>query len=63
MGDNSFELNILPFLGLHQMFNVDRRWRYFPPLLDTLDIVEQLKPTNLNPSCMEQATIDYINET
>jgi hypothetical protein len=35
MGDNSFDLNILPFLGLHVVFNVDLLHPYFPPLLDT----------------------------
>jgi hypothetical protein len=45
MGDNSFELNILPFLGLHQVFNVDLLRPYFPPLLDTSEIAEQLTPT------------------
>ena len=33
---------------------------YFPPLLDTSDIAEQLTPTELNPDYMEQATTDYI---
>jgi len=60
MGDNAFELNIPPFLGLHPMFNVDRLWPYFPPLLDTSDIVEQLTPTELNPDCMEQVATDQI---
>jgi len=40
VGDNSFELSIPPFLGLHLVFNVDRLWPYFPPLLDTSDIAE-----------------------
>ena len=55
MGDNYFELNVPPFLGLHPVFNVDHLWPYFPPLLDTSDIAEQLTPTKLNPDCMEQA--------
>jgi len=38
MGDNAFELNIPPFLGLHLVFNVDHIQPYFPPLLDTFDI-------------------------
>jgi hypothetical protein len=45
MGDNSFELNTPPFLGLHPVFNVDLLHPYFPPLLDTSKVVEQLKPT------------------
>ena len=53
IGDNAFELNIPPFLGLHQMFNVDRLRPYFPPLLNTSDIAKQLTPTELKLHCME----------
>jgi hypothetical protein len=53
MGDNYFELNIPPFLGLHPVFNVDLLRPYFPPLLDTSDVEEQLKPTDLNPNCIQ----------
>jgi hypothetical protein len=53
MGDNAFELNIPPFLGLHPMFNVDLLHPYFPPLLDTSDVAEQLTPTELNPDCIQ----------
>jgi hypothetical protein len=49
MGDNSFEINIPPFLGLHLVFNVDIIFPYFPPLLDTSKVAEQLTPTYLNP--------------
>ena len=63
MGDNAFELSIPPFLGLHPVFNVDRLRPYFPPLLDTSDIAEQLQPTELNPDCMEQAGTDRIMDT
>jgi hypothetical protein len=35
MGDNFFELNMPPFLGLHPVFNMDLLCPYFPPLLDT----------------------------
>jgi len=42
------------------MFNVDRLRPYFPPLLDTSDITEQLTPIELNLDCMEQATTDRI---
>jgi hypothetical protein len=45
MGDNAFELNISPFLGFHPVFNMDLLQPYFPPLLDTLEITEQLKTT------------------
>jgi hypothetical protein len=63
VGDNAFELDIPPFLGLHRVFNVDRLQPYFPPLLDTSDMAEQLTPTELNPDCMEQATNDRIMDT
>ena len=49
VGDNSFELSIPPFLVLHPVFNVDLLWPYFPPLMDTSNVVEQLTPTELNP--------------
>ena len=58
MGSNYFELNTLPFLGLHPVFNVDLLRTYFPPLLDTLEIAEHLTPTKLNRDCMEHASID-----
>jgi hypothetical protein len=45
------------------MFNVDRLWPYFPPLLDTSDMEKQLRPTELNLDCMEQDTIDQIMDT
>ena len=45
------------------MFNVDRLQPYFPPLLDTSDMAEQLTPIELNPECMEQATTDQIMDT
>jgi hypothetical protein len=60
MGDNSFELNIPPFLGLHPVFNVDLLRPYFPPLLDTSEVAEQLTPTELNPDCIQQASNDQI---
>jgi hypothetical protein len=63
VGENAFELSIPPFLGLHPVFNVDRLRPYFPPLLDTSDMAEQLTPTELNPDCMEQARTDQIMDT
>jgi hypothetical protein len=52
MGDNYFELNIPPFLGLHPVFNVDLLRPYFPPLLDTSNIAKKLTPIELNPECI-----------
>ena len=63
VGDNSFELSIPPFLGLQAVFNVDILRPYFPPLLDTFAVAEQLTPTELNPDCIEQATVDLIMDT
>jgi len=40
LGDNSFELNVPPFLDLHPMFLVDFIQPYFQPLLDTSDIAK-----------------------
>jgi hypothetical protein len=63
VGSNVFELNTPPFLGLHPVFNVDLLQPYFPPLLDTSEIIEQMTPTELNPNCMEQAPTDHIMDT
>jgi hypothetical protein len=60
---NDFELNTPPFLCLYPMFNVDLLWPYFPPLLETSEIIEQLTLTELNPDCMEQASTDQIVDT
>jgi hypothetical protein len=60
MGDNSFELNIPPFLVLQLVFNVDLFRPYFPPLLDTSKVVEQLTPRELNPDYLQQASNDQI---
>jgi hypothetical protein len=60
VGDNDFELNIPTFLGLHLVFNVDLLRPYFPPLLDTSEVAEQLKPIELNLDCIQQASNDHI---
>jgi hypothetical protein len=61
--DTAFDLNIPPFLGLHQVFNIDLLQPYFPPLLDTSEIEQQLIPTNINPFYMQQASNDHILDT
>jgi hypothetical protein len=63
VGDNYFELNIPPFLGLDPVFNVALLLPYFPPLLDTSEILEQLKPTKLNLECMKKESSDHIVDT
>jgi hypothetical protein len=60
VGDNIFELNIPPFLGLHPVFNMDLLCPYFPPLLDTSEVAEQLTQIELNPECIEHASNDQI---
>jgi hypothetical protein len=53
MGDNDFELNIPPFLGLHPIFSVDLLHPYFPPLLETLEVEKQLTPIELNSDYLQ----------
>jgi hypothetical protein len=63
VGDNAFELNIPPFLGLHPVFNMALLWPYFLSLLETSEIAEQLTPTELNLDCMQQTSNDQIVDT
>jgi hypothetical protein len=63
VGSNAFDLNTPPFLGLHPVFNVDLLRPYFPPLLDTLEIAEQMKPIELNLDYVEHASTDQIVDT
>jgi hypothetical protein len=60
VGDNSFELNIPPFLGLHPVFNVDLLRPYFPPLLETSEIEEHMTPIEINLDCMQHESSDDI---
>jgi hypothetical protein len=62
VGDISFELNIPPFLGMYPVFNVDLFRPYFPPLLDTSEVVEQLTPIDLNLNYIQQESNDHIVE-
>jgi hypothetical protein len=63
VGDNAFEVNIPPFLGLHLEFNVDLLHPYFPPLLDNSEIVEQLTSIELNLDYMEKEATYPIVDT
>jgi hypothetical protein len=63
VGDNAFALNIPPFLSLHPVFNVALLQPYFPPLLDTLEIAEQLKPIEINPDYMQRESSEHIVDT
>jgi hypothetical protein len=58
MGENSFELNIPPFLGLHPVFNMDLLRPYFRLLLDTSEVEEQL-----NPDYIQHESNDHIVDT
>jgi hypothetical protein len=58
--DNDFDLNIPPFLGLHPLFNVNLLPPYFPPLLDTSEVAEQLTTIEINPDCIQQESNDHI---
>jgi hypothetical protein len=60
VGDNGFELNIPPFLFLHPVFNVDLLCPYFPPLLNTSEVAEQLTPIEINPEYIQMASNDHI---
>jgi hypothetical protein len=60
VGDNSFELNIPPFLGILPMFNMDLFQPHFPPLLDTSEVEEHLMPTELNLACIQHESNDEI---
>jgi hypothetical protein len=63
VGDNDFELNIPPFLGLHPVFNVALLQPYFPPLLDTSEIEKIVEPIDINPDCMKKTSSDHILDT
>ena len=63
MSENYFELSILPFLGLHLLFNVELLQPYFPPLLHTSEVVEHLSHTQINLDNIEHATFDQIMVT
>jgi len=55
MDDNDFELNILPFLKLQSIFNVELLQTYFSPLLDNSEVENNLSTTNQNFDNNEQA--------
>jgi hypothetical protein len=63
VGDNSFEINIPPFLSLHSVFNMALLRPYFPPLLDTYEIEEKLTPIELKPDCMQHEYSYHIVDT
>jgi hypothetical protein len=63
VGENSFQINIPHFLGMHTVFNVTLLQPYFPPLFDTSEIAEQLTPTEINPDCIQQESSYHIVDT
>ena len=46
--ENAFEINLLLFLGVHPVFNVELLKPYFPPLLDIANVAEEINHTKLN---------------
>jgi hypothetical protein len=38
IGENAFQLNMFPFLGLHLVFNVYFLRPYFPPFLEHIEL-------------------------
>ena len=63
VGENAFELSIPPFLGLHLVFNVELLRSYFPPLLDTSEVVEKLSPIEINIEFIAKALVHWIMYT
>jgi hypothetical protein len=63
VGENYFELNIPPFLGLHPVFNMDLLQSYFLPLLDSSEITELFTPIELNLDYIKNLSNDHIVET
>ena len=62
VGENAFELNFPPFLGVHPVFNVELLKPYFPPLLDIADVEEEISHTELNPEAVSLLQSDQIVE-
>ena len=62
VGENAFELNLPPFLGVHLVFNVELLKPYFPPLLDIADVAEEINHTELNPEVVNPLQSDKIME-
>lgn len=60
VGENDFEISIPLFLSLHPIFNMELLCPYFPPLLDTLEVVERLDQIELNSHYIEKAKFDQI---
>jgi hypothetical protein len=63
MGDNYFEFSVPPFFVLHPIFNLELLQPYFPPLLDTSEVVEKLSPIELNIEFIAKALVHWIMYT
>jgi hypothetical protein len=63
MDENSFKLNLPPFLNIHLVFNVELLHPYFMPLLDISKVEEHLALIEFNLHYLEHAIMDDIMET
>ena len=62
VGENAFELNLPPFLGVHLVFNVELLKPYFPPLLDIADVAKEISHIELNLEAISPLQSDQIME-
>ena len=62
VGENAFELNLPPFLGVHLVFNVELLKPYFPPLLDIADVANEINHIELNQEVSHPLQRDQIME-
>ena len=62
VGENAFELNLPPFLGVHPVFNVELLKPYFPPLLDIADVAKEINHIELNLEVVSPLQNDQIVE-
>jgi hypothetical protein len=63
VGDNDFELSIPPFLGLHPSVQCGPPSTILPTIIGHIRDRREVDTTELNPDCMEHATIDHIRDT
>ena len=57
--ENTFQLNIPSFLGLHLVFNVDLLWPYHAPLLEHNDL-QTTEPEDIHPDVQKPLPCNTI---
>ena len=62
VGENAFELNLPSFLGIHPVFDLELLKPYFHPLLDIVDVAEEISHTKLNLEAINSLQSDQIVE-